>query len=122
MRIRVRLLNPMYDIRSRYAFNIPKYVEYTGTVIKSPVWVSADCFCITTGNPSFPLRILSKSDIVDGYKLPDVEPVISNKTKTYTVQGSKNTYVVTEDNGKLSCNCTGFSYSKDCKHIKELAL
>tara|TARA_R110002020_G_scaffold215091_1_gene422214 strand:- start:199 stop:432 length:234 start_codon:yes stop_codon:yes gene_type:complete len=37
--------------------------------------------------------------------------------KYYTING----YSVTEDNkGKISCNCKGFYFRKNCKHIKGL--
>ena len=40
----------------------------------------------------------------------------------FKVAGSKgNEYTVTEDSGKWSCTCPGFTYRGSCKHIKELA-
>ena len=37
--------------------------------------------------------------------------------KYHTING----YSVTEDNkGKISCNCKGFYFRKNCRHIKEL--
>jgi len=48
-----------------------------------------------------------------------------NKAKWYRTDFTYHTingYSVTEDNtGKISCNCKGFYFRKDCKHIKEVA-
>ena len=47
-----------------------------------------------------------------------------NKAKWYRTDFTYHTingYSVTEDNtGKISCNCKGFYFRKDCKHIKGL--
>ena len=41
--------------------------------------------------------------------------------KYWEVKGSKNTYVVkTGLNNLLECECLGFTYRKNCKHIKEI--
>jgi hypothetical protein len=40
--------------------------------------------------------------------------------RTWTVKGSKgDEYRVTEHSGNLSCNCTGFRFRGDCKHVKD---
>ena len=41
--------------------------------------------------------------------------------KYWEVKGSKNTYIVkTNGNNLLECECLGFTYRKNCKHIKEI--
>ena len=41
--------------------------------------------------------------------------------KYWEIKGSKNTYVVkTNGNNLLECECLGFIYRKNCKHIKEI--
>ena len=40
----------------------------------------------------------------------------------FKVAGSKgNEYTVTEDSGKWSCTCPGFTFRGSCKHIKEFS-
>ena len=47
---------------------------------------------------------------------------IKVESKIWNITGSKgNTYLVKEINGVRSCNCTGYTYRGDCKHIKEIA-
>ena len=54
------------------------------------------------------------------------EPMTKTKwykdgVKYWEVKGSKNTYVVkTNGNNLLECECLGFTYRKNCKHIKEI--
>lgn len=46
------------------------------------------------------------------------EPVTG--LKTWTLKGSKgDTYIVTEENGQLSCTCPGFQFRGKCKHLEE---
>ena len=43
-----------------------------------------------------------------------------SSVKVWTVTGSKgNEYTVKLQNGEYSCECVGFQYRKDCKHIKQ---
>ena len=60
-----------------------------------------------------------------GFRNPN-EPMTKTKwykdgVKYWEVKGSKNTYVVkTNGNNLLECECLGFIYRKNCKHIKEI--
>jgi hypothetical protein len=121
MRLQVRIRNSMYERRAAYAYPIPEYLTYTGDVYPRPVWVKDNQFCLTTGDPQFPFRVIDKDSIVDGYRLSTATPNATPQPKSYIVQGVKASYVVTEDTkGKLSCSCTGFSYRKKCSHVDEV--
>ena len=54
------------------------------------------------------------------------EPMTKTKwykdgVKYWEVKGSKNTYIVKiNGNNLLECECLGFTYRKNCKHIKEI--
>ena len=54
------------------------------------------------------------------------EPMTKTKwykdgVKYWEVKGSKNTYIVKANgNNLLECECLGFIYRKNCKHIKEI--
>lgn len=125
-RLRVRVRNPMYDVRSRYDGHAPEFNEYEGEIYPNPKWVSADSFCLTTGDAQFPFRILSKEDIIHGWLIPSSRtnrslPPEVPASQAYQVESKGKTYLVTRTNNKLSCNCTGFSYRRTCSHIKEVA-
>jgi hypothetical protein len=56
---------------------------------------------------------------VKGIKLAkeEVDPSI----RKWTVAGSKgNEYVVTEEEGKRSCSCPGYTFRGKCKHTEEV--
>ena len=40
--------------------------------------------------------------------------------KSWTLKGSKgDIYIVTEENGQLSCTCPGFQFRGRCRHLEE---
>ena len=121
--VTVKVRNSLYDMRDRYANGYvgPEFNEYTGIVVHEK-WYGDDKIGLTTDMKHFPVRVLSRANIVEvmGAKV-DYTPVKSNR-ETITVQGSKgNTYIVTKENGKASCTCPGFGFRKTCKHVQELA-
>jgi hypothetical protein len=126
-RLRVVVRHPLYDRRSIYGYHIPETVEYEGEVVPNPKWVTADSFCLTTGDAQFPYRVIDKESIVHGWQLPSSSASKAESTApqasslTYQVQSKGKTYLVTRTGNKLSCNCTGFSYRRTCSHIKEVA-
>ena len=120
--VTVKVRNSLYDMRDRYANGYvgPEFNEYTGIVVHEK-WYGDDKIGLTTDIKHFPVRVLSRANIVEvmGAKV-DYTPVKSNR-ETITVQGSKgNTYIVTKENGKASCTCPGFGFRKTCKHVQEL--
>jgi hypothetical protein len=122
-RLKVRVANDEYVRRDRLGYYVPEYHEYVGELYPNPKWVSSDSFCLTTGEEQFPFRIISKESIIHGWLLSS-ESEDSSKvetSKTYQVEAKGKTYLVTQDSrGKLSCNCTGFSYRKTCTHVKDI--
>jgi hypothetical protein len=120
--VTVKVRNPLYHARNRYANGYvgPEFAEYTGTVVHEK-WHGDDKIGLTTDVRGYPVRVLSKSNIVEvsGAKV-DYTPVKSDR-EIITVQGSKgNTYIVTKENGKVSCSCLGHQYRKTCKHVQEI--
>ena len=123
-RLRIRIRNSMYDRRDRYSGNIPEFNEYEGEIYPNPKWVSADSFCLTTGDSQFPFRILGKEDIIHGWLMPTSRTdttLPAQVPQAYQVESKCKIYLVTRTNDKLTCNCTGFSYRRTCSHIKEVA-
>lgn len=111
--LRVRVGNPTYGHRSRYAYRIPQYNDYEGTVIPNPVWVSPDSFCLSTGNPQFPFRIIAKEDIICGWEFP------TKNNNSIVVESKGKKYLLTKTATGYSCNCTGYSYRRHCSHIEQ---
>lgn len=121
MKLTVRIKDPRYDVKDRYAAscNIPEYNDYTGSVLPNPPWLGSDYFCLSTNDPESPLRMLYKDNIICGWLNPKVqneeEPnfvVIPKNGKNYTVS--------LDHRGNLHCNCTGFNFRRTCTHITEV--
>ena len=114
--------HPLYDVKDRYSPSvyIPPYNDYTGDVVPSPRWLTADQFMITTGNADSPVRILDKDRIICGWTVPNSSR--EQEPTFVSIRGkSGRSYVVTlADTGELSCNCTGFGYRRTCSHVQEV--
>lgn len=90
------------------------YKTYVGKVVTNPKWLDADYVSVETGNEMHPVSFIHLSAI-DGIKIVEGKrssfqefPVVGSKNQVYTVKKSNNHY---------SCNCTGFKYHSQCKHI-----
>lgn len=122
MRLTVRMKDPRYDIRDRYAAScvIPEYNDYTGDLVPRFHWLDDNWFVLTTGDKDAPLRILHKDSIICGW-LGGSNSSADLDTTMVCIPVGKKSYVVTlADDGSLSCNCTGFSYRRTCSHVKEV--
>ena len=96
---------------------VREFNEYTGKILPNPKWISSDSICISTGDTHFPFRIIDRERILE----LDNAPVAVSRSETFIVQGSKpgSSYTVTRNGSHWSCTCVGFSYRKDCKHVRE---
>lgn len=115
--VTVKVKNPLWERRSAYAYPIAEFQSYTGTVLPSPRWVGQDQLCLSTGDPSFPFRVIDRNRVVGDAMATAPEPVQS----VWTIAGSKagQTYLVTRKGTQWSCNCVGFGYRRTCSHVVE---
>jgi hypothetical protein len=99
---------------------VREWNQYTGTIVPNLKGFADDVFCMTTGNAAFPIRVIDKArcSVFKQSYLP--APAASSK-RMFSVKSSKpgHTYTVTQDGSHWSCNCVGFGFRKDCKHIRE---
>ena len=98
MKITVR--NPEFNRPGIWFFEQPEFFEYEGEEV-AVKWLRPDQIALSTGNPEFPFRVISRNKIVS----------INNK------QGDS--YTVTIGNGKSHCTCSGFQFRRTCKHVTE---
>jgi hypothetical protein len=94
---------------------------FTGEVVPNFRWLTDAQMCLTTGRPSFPVRVLEKKWItsIDGVEpAPRVQRV---EPRTRLVVGSRGaTHVVSvESDGTRSCSCPGFTYRRTCRHSRD---
>jgi hypothetical protein len=91
--------------------------NFVGTVIKPYKWLSADEFCLQTGNPHFPISVINLKSVVD---LKIIKGSATN-TRKFKVKGSKgDEYLITLSGEHYSCHCIGFKYHGKCKHITKV--
>lgn len=81
--VTVKVRNPLYPMRSRYANGYigPEFYEYTGTVVHES-WYGDDKIGLTTDVRGYPIRVISRANIVEvsGAKV-DYQPAKSELYK-----------------------------------------
>jgi hypothetical protein len=100
--------------RSINYFSDEEYQYHTirGKVVKNDKWVGADSFSVFTGNPKFPVSVISLKRVADIKLISGTQ----TKIRQFKVTGSK-TYTVSLSGNHYSCECIGFKYYAKCKHI-----
>lgn len=133
-RVRVELDNWDLPWYARSPFRRPTIGPtrvYVGTIVESDRLDPPGTFCMTTGEPHFPVRCveISKSllsvQALDDSKHNRKGTVLSTsiREQTVRVKSSKGNsfYVVTYKGGKFSCPCKGFGFRGMCHHVDEAA-
>jgi len=118
--ITIKIKNSMYDKRHLYGCYIPEFHELTGDIIPNTRWVDDEHICFMTEDKYTPLRIIKKANIVS-QNVPVIAVAKKPTVSSWKIAGSKNNiYTVRLNNGHYDCECVGFSFRKDCKHIHEV--
>lgn len=116
--VTLKVRNPLWPRRKAYAQLQPEFFEFEGTVVPNARWLGPDHVSLTTGQPSFPVRVIPLEDVV-GFEHLATKP--ASKPTTWQVAGSKGSkYTVTQDKNQFSCTCAGFGFRKHCRHVDEL--
>lgn len=107
---------------SRPSFYLTEpYEDHTlkGQVVSLP-WLGPDQFAVK--NPNIPqgVSVISLERVV-ALKSNKATIKLDGSYKEWTVTGSKgNQYLVIRQEGKYNCNCPGFQFRKNCRHVKEI--
>lgn len=110
-----------------YASHVPETVDIVGKLVVKDRRIDNDPsnFALFVEGSPVRLRIINIFSVVaiNGIamfsKQGRMERIRSNR-KTFRVAGSQGaTYTVTLDGGRWSCNCPGYTYRKNCRHVKE---
>lgn len=124
---------------SDYLGNHPSYVArhstVRGQVVQSdPEVDSPTSFRVLTDNPHFPYSVVELARVVRlsvaGEAQTAPAPAVAPKTPAvkvvkpvnYEVPNSRGTgsYVVTQRATMFTCNCKGFEFRQNCKHVQEV--
>lgn len=109
------------SVTARYANAIS---TVTGSVVDSEEFDDPSSFRIQTGNVKIPVAIIPLKNVtnleyVDGniaHQQEEIKP--EQETESWLVQGSgTSTYTVTRTGNQWHCECKGFSFRSQCKHI-----
>jgi hypothetical protein len=107
---KVVVRNPSH--KGKIFYYEPATVTFNGKIVANPEWVGSDCITILIDDSFMPMRIIPKKHIVGKITKPSPE-------KRYRVTGSKgDIYRVTHNHGLWTCQCKGFEFHGDCRHIR----
>jgi hypothetical protein len=111
-----------YDQGPRMIPPQPNFYFHEGKVLPSDRWLTDRQFNIT-GDKDWPIRTINMINVEDIEIIQGSFKTIETKVKTYEVAGSKgNKYIVTRNEKGWSCNCSGFQFRRQCKHVTELSV
>jgi hypothetical protein len=94
-----------------------KFGEHVGTVVPNEKWEKPDTFCMT-GDQYIAVRNIA---LVNTYSIEYIKGAPdTNTVRAFRVKSTdkKREYTVIVRGGKVSCNCTGFTYHHKCKHAE----
>lgn len=116
--MKVKTLNPRWDTRQSYFFELQQFEEFEGEELPPPKWVDATAnLVLSTGQEDFPMRIIPRNWIVEINGTTIAVPKPHAAIRQVQITGSKgSSYVVTLGLVK-TCTCSGFQFRRTCKHI-----
>ena len=99
----------------------PNVNVFEGTVVPSYKWLTDRQFCMT-GDDTMKIRVIDINLVSDLELLSGSMNEVDTEVIVYEIAGSKgNKYIVTKSNTGWDCNCPGFQFRKQCKHVSELS-
>ena len=97
----------------------PESVRYRGKVVKSHNWLTDQEFCMT-GDDRWPVRVINLKLVRDISYSSGSSTAVDASVKTWEVKGSRgDRYLVTRDQQGYSCDCKGFQFRRNCRHVQE---
>lgn len=115
--VSIKVRNPLWPARDRYAQLIPEFNYYTGTIVPTLRGFGNDVVCISTGQKQFPVRVIDRDRIV-GLDAAESKEI---NFESWVVIGSKGSkYNVTKNDKHFECSCPSYQFRRSCKHINEL--
>jgi hypothetical protein len=90
---------------------------YRGEVLKSYRWLTDREFCLS-GDDTWPIRVINLGHVVRLEFESGSGTDVATTAQTWEVTGSGgNRYLVTRDGSGWSCDCKGFQFRRNCRHI-----
>lgn len=99
----------------------PTRTVYQGEVLRSHRWLTDREFCLT-GNDRWPVRVINLGKVVRLEFRSGSGVEVDTKQRTWEVTGSGgNRYLVTRDTAGWQCDCKGFQFRRNCRHVAEIS-
>lgn len=97
----------------------PEHFTITGEVVPNFKWLGQDYICVRRDNSTFVSSIPIKNIVLVNDYVP-VKTKSINTAGYYKVKSlkSNSVYTVTREGGNFTCECKGFTYRHDCKHVQ----
>jgi frataxin-like iron-binding protein CyaY len=94
---------------------------YRGEVLKSYRWLTDREFCMS-GDDSWPIRVINLGNVVRMEFESGSGIQLNTQARVWEVTGSGgNRYLVSRDSQGWSCDCRGFQFRRNCRHITEIS-
>jgi len=94
---------------------------YRGEVLKSYRWLTDREFCMK-GDDSWPIRVINLGNVVRLEFESGSGIQLNTQARVWEVTGSGgNRYLVSRDSTGWSCDCKGFQFRRNCRHITEVS-
>jgi hypothetical protein len=94
---------------------------YRGEVLKSYRWLTDREFCLS-GDERWPIRVINLGNVVRMEFESGSGSAVNTTARTWEVTGSGgNRYLVTRDSAGWTCDCKGFQFRRNCRHVAEIS-
>ena len=98
----------------------PDHRVYQGEVVRSDRWLTDREFSMT-GDLAWPVRIINLGNVIDIQFESGTSTAVDTAAQTWEVTGTGGArYLVTRDSAGWSCDCKGFQFRRNCRHVTEL--
>lgn len=99
----------------------PDHRVYQGEVVRSDRWLTDREFSMT-GDAAWPVRIINLGNVIDIQFESGTSTAVDTAVQTWEVRGSRgDRYLVRRDAHGWTCDCKGFQFRKNCRHVAELS-
>ena len=124
--VSIKYKNNMWKYRDRYAFHIPEFNYFEGTILYEK-WFKPGEVGLTTDQVHFPFRVLQMERIVEingkrsKFSAKSLSTSKDGQQRTITIKGSTGSLYEVQIGGKWgpSCSCKGYQFRRSCRHIVE---
>lgn len=119
MRLTVRIRDPRWEARDRYAAGVvQEFHDYTGDIVPRFRWLDDNWFVLREDDGT--TRVLHKDGIICGWKHTSHSNPRTERLYVSIPRGNKSYTVTLCSDNRFACDCTGYGYRRTCSHVAEV--